>query len=259
VPLAGLPPRLRVVLSDEPPVSGSSALDRRIVSSPRPGCTNSSTVGLIMTGMGRDGVEGCKAILAAGGLVLGQDESSSVVYGMNKAAFLEGAVKAQFSLDELPGILQHIAAFRAELGIIDVRGFDRKNPLQGRSLTALIPWSRSVEPKAVRLDHNFKPKSLFVGYLHHLPGTVDYLHRLLGTVGLLASPSRDGGPFRAIDRIRPAHLVRRLLLPMPVSFGLRVVRPAEGNGGSGGTRPGASRSAPAIAAAGIVRLAADWP
>ncbi len=66
-----------------------------------------------MTGMGRDGVAGCKAILAAGGLTIGQDEATSVVYGMNKAAFLEGAIKAQFALDELPGILQDLAAFRA--------------------------------------------------------------------------------------------------------------------------------------------------
>jgi two-component system chemotaxis response regulator CheB len=66
-----------------------------------------------MTGMGRDGVEGCKAILAVGGFTLGQDEASSVVYGMNKAAFVEGAIRAQFALDELPGILQDIAACRA--------------------------------------------------------------------------------------------------------------------------------------------------
>jgi two-component system chemotaxis response regulator CheB len=68
-----------------------------------------------MTGMGRDGVEGCKAILTAGGLTLGQNEDTSVVYGMNKAAFLEGAIKAQFALDQLPQIIQNIAAFRTEL------------------------------------------------------------------------------------------------------------------------------------------------
>ena len=60
----------------------------------------SAVVGILMTGMGRDGVDGCKAILAAGGFTLGQDEATSVVYGMNKAAFLEGAIKAQFGLDE---------------------------------------------------------------------------------------------------------------------------------------------------------------
>ena len=68
-----------------------------------------------MTGMGRDGVDGCKAILAAGGFTLGQDEDTSVVYGMNKAAFLEGAIKAQFALDELPHIIQNMAVFRTEL------------------------------------------------------------------------------------------------------------------------------------------------
>jgi two-component system, chemotaxis family, protein-glutamate methylesterase/glutaminase len=75
----------------------------------------SGIVGVLMTGMGRDGVDGCKAIRAAGGFTLGQDEASSVVYGMNKAAFVEGAIKAQFALDELPGILQDIAAVRAGL------------------------------------------------------------------------------------------------------------------------------------------------
>jgi two-component system chemotaxis response regulator CheB len=68
-----------------------------------------------MTGMGRDGVEGCKAILAAHGFTLGQDEGTSVVYGMNKAAFLEAAIKAQFALDELPQIIQNFSDLRAEL------------------------------------------------------------------------------------------------------------------------------------------------
>ena len=62
-----------------------------------------------MTGMGRDGVEGCKKILAAGGTTFGQDEATSIVYGMNKAAHLEGAVRRQFALEELPGILVRLA------------------------------------------------------------------------------------------------------------------------------------------------------
>ena len=52
-----------------------------------PGC-----LGVIMTGMGRDGADGCAAIRAAGGYVLGQDEATSDVYGMNKVAFVEGNV-----------------------------------------------------------------------------------------------------------------------------------------------------------------------
>ncbi|MBL9163042.1 MAG: chemotaxis response regulator protein-glutamate methylesterase [Planctomycetaceae bacterium] len=59
-------------------------------------------VGVIMTGMGRDGADGCGAIRAAGGFVLGQDEESSDVYGMNKVAWVEGNVDLQTSLDHMP-------------------------------------------------------------------------------------------------------------------------------------------------------------
>jgi len=61
----------------------------------------SRCLGVIMTGMGHDGAAGCGAIRAAGGYVLGQDESSSDVYGMNKVAFVDGNVNRQFSLDDL--------------------------------------------------------------------------------------------------------------------------------------------------------------
>jgi two-component system chemotaxis response regulator CheB len=106
--LTGRPPRVRVLLSDEPPVSGHRpSIDVLFESAAK--VYQSAVAGLIMTGMGRDGVSGCRAILAAGGVTLGQDEASSVVYGMNKAAFLEGAVKAQFALDELPDVLRNIA------------------------------------------------------------------------------------------------------------------------------------------------------
>ncbi len=57
-------------------------------------------LGVIMTGMGRDGSDGCGAIRAAGGYVLGQDAESSDVYGMNKVAQLEGHVDRQFHLDQ---------------------------------------------------------------------------------------------------------------------------------------------------------------
>lgn len=62
-------------------------------------------LGIVMTGMGRDGSDGCKAVRAGGGYVLGQDEASSDVYGMNKVAFLEGNVDRQFSLDEAPTLI----------------------------------------------------------------------------------------------------------------------------------------------------------
>ena len=62
-------------------------------------------LGVIMTGMGRDGADGCAMVRAQGGYVLGQDEATSDVYGMNKAAFTEGSVHRQFALDDAARIL----------------------------------------------------------------------------------------------------------------------------------------------------------
>lgn len=56
-------------------------------------------LGVIMTGMGRDGASGCGLIRQHGGSVLGQDADSSDVYGMNKVAHDEGHVDRQFSLN----------------------------------------------------------------------------------------------------------------------------------------------------------------
>ena len=44
------------------------------------------SIGLIMTGMGKDGVEGMKAIKNAGGNTIAQDEKTSIIFGMNKVA-----------------------------------------------------------------------------------------------------------------------------------------------------------------------------
>jgi len=112
--VAGNLPRARISLSDDAPVSGHKpSVDVLFQSAAR--VYQAGVVGIIMTGMGRDGVDGCKTILAAGGFTLGQDEATSVVYGMNKAAFVEGALKAQFALDDLPGILKNLIPFRDEV------------------------------------------------------------------------------------------------------------------------------------------------
>ena len=97
----------RVTLSDDPPVSGHKpSVDVLFTSVAR--VFAAAAIGVIMTGMGRDGVAGCKCIRAAGGLTLGQDEDTSTVYGMNKVALLEGAVVAQFALPDLPDLLRRL-------------------------------------------------------------------------------------------------------------------------------------------------------
>jgi two-component system chemotaxis response regulator CheB len=106
--LIGRPPIVRVTLDDGPPVSGHKpSVDVLFRSAAE--VFGPEAVGVLMTGMGRDGVDGCLKILQAGGTTIGQDEASSIIYGMNKAAFEAGAIRKQFSADELPGLLQMLA------------------------------------------------------------------------------------------------------------------------------------------------------
>src|SRR5471032_2635223 len=60
-----------------------------------------ASLGVILTGMGHDGVEGLKTIKARGGYVIGQDEASSVVYGMPRAAAAAGLVDRVVALDDV--------------------------------------------------------------------------------------------------------------------------------------------------------------
>ncbi|MCP8969211.1 protein-glutamate methylesterase/protein-glutamine glutaminase [Ectobacillus ponti] len=62
-------------------------------------------VGVILTGMGYDGAKGLLAMRRKGARTIGQDEASSVVYGMPKAAFNIGAVEKQASLAQIPQLL----------------------------------------------------------------------------------------------------------------------------------------------------------
>lgn len=60
-----------------------------------------NSVGVILTGMGRDGANGLLALRRTGARTIGQDEATSLVYGMPKAAFECGAVEAQAPLHDI--------------------------------------------------------------------------------------------------------------------------------------------------------------
>lgn len=62
-------------------------------------------IGVLLTGMGKDGVEGLKAIRDAGGYTVGQNKESCVIYGMPKAAEERGAVMESIDIKEIGNFL----------------------------------------------------------------------------------------------------------------------------------------------------------
>jgi two-component system chemotaxis response regulator CheB len=87
-----LGPDGRLQLTHDPPVAGH-----------RPSVTvtlesvarqyGSAALGVLLTGMGEDGVTGMRAIAGAGGATIAQDEATSVVFGMPKQAIAAGAAE----------------------------------------------------------------------------------------------------------------------------------------------------------------------
>ncbi|HEX6533705.1 MAG TPA: chemotaxis-specific protein-glutamate methyltransferase CheB [Gemmatimonadaceae bacterium] len=99
----------RVRLSDAAPVGGfRPSADHLFESCAR--VMGRSVAAVVLTGMGRDGVEGLRAVHAAGGRVLAQDETSSVVYGMAQEAVQAGVVDELLPLEALPRRLVELAS-----------------------------------------------------------------------------------------------------------------------------------------------------
>lgn len=63
------------------------------------------SIGVLLTGMGEDSAQGLRAIRQAGGLTIAQDEATSVVYGMPKAAAELGACSTILPLDQIAALL----------------------------------------------------------------------------------------------------------------------------------------------------------
>jgi two-component system chemotaxis response regulator CheB len=73
-----------------------------------------NAVGVILTGMGRDGASGLLKMRDAGARTIGQNEKTCVVYGMPRVAFELGAVENQFPLSSIGEEILKITAARRE-------------------------------------------------------------------------------------------------------------------------------------------------
>lgn len=75
-------------------------------------CVNifgNNVIGVILTGMGRDGLDGARRIKEKEGLVIVQDEKTSMIWGMPKAVYDAGLADKVLSVSEIAGaIIQHL-------------------------------------------------------------------------------------------------------------------------------------------------------
>jgi two-component system chemotaxis response regulator CheB len=104
----------RIAVEQGPPVSGHLPSVDALFRSAVPIASN--VVAALLTGMGRDGAEGLLALRKAGAATIGQDESSSVVYGMPRAAWEIGAVRQQLPWGEIAAAILRACAQSSEEG-----------------------------------------------------------------------------------------------------------------------------------------------
>ncbi|NER79501.1 MAG: chemotaxis-specific protein-glutamate methyltransferase CheB [Leptolyngbya sp. SIO1D8] len=75
------------------------------------------TIGVLLTGMGRDGAEGMKEIAHAGGMTIAQDEATCVVFGMPKEAIALGAADQVLPIQAIaPAVLKLVQSHSADFG-----------------------------------------------------------------------------------------------------------------------------------------------
>lgn len=91
---------VKIRLNQDPPVWGvRPSVDVMMLSVAE--IFRSKTVGVILTGMGRDGARGMKKIKEYGGITIAEDKSTCVVFGMPKAAIDEGAANIVVPVDRI--------------------------------------------------------------------------------------------------------------------------------------------------------------
>ena len=79
------------------------------------------SIGVILTGMGNDGTAGASAIKSAGGMVLAQDEATSVIFGMPAEAIKAGAVRQVLGIDDIYAAIEKQVLAIARIATVGVR------------------------------------------------------------------------------------------------------------------------------------------
>jgi len=79
------------------------------------------SMGVILTGMGNDGAAGASAIKSAGGMVLAQDEATSVIFGMPAEAIKAGAVSQVLGIDDIYAAIEKQVLAISRIATVGVR------------------------------------------------------------------------------------------------------------------------------------------
>jgi two-component system chemotaxis response regulator CheB len=93
--------RYRIALTEGRPVCGHCPSVEVLMLSVAE-AAGDKAIGVMLTGMGRDGAGGMKAMRNAGGRTIAQDEESSVVFGMPKEAYDGGGAEGLVPLEKIP-------------------------------------------------------------------------------------------------------------------------------------------------------------
>lgn len=117
-PLMGSKTNLKVAFTDEKPLlfdqPSIDLLMQSVAKSPV-----QQVIGVILTGMGKDGTAGASYIKERGGVVVAQDEKTSAIFGMARSAIAGGYINKVLPLQEIPQFLNRYVAGQQQVSATD--------------------------------------------------------------------------------------------------------------------------------------------